>query len=184
MSFCNLRRHRCDQLRRSMRLRSNANCLRQYKANEYTVESRLYVRVGTQNFGRRTESDVQVKIIFRITPCKVLWMRLYRYQLDVQTSGIYNWETYKWDSTVRQNGQNFCLGREVGFTLKTLLSKAANFYASSNFLVSCHVPISSTETHKKRKQCFETSFEHFVNIKPWLFRKKKKIRPRLVCMLN
>ena len=44
-----------------------------------------------------TERDVQVKIIFRITPCKVLWMR--RYQLDVQTSGTYNWETYSWDST-------------------------------------------------------------------------------------
>jgi len=35
----------------------------------YTVESQLYVQVGTQ-FGRRTdcERDVQVKIIFRITP--------------------------------------------------------------------------------------------------------------------
>jgi len=33
-----------------------------------TVESRLYVQVGTQKFGRRTERDVQVKIIFRITP--------------------------------------------------------------------------------------------------------------------
>jgi len=36
--------------------------------------------------------------MFRITPCKVLWMRLY--QLDVQTSGTYNWETYNWDCTV------------------------------------------------------------------------------------
>jgi len=34
-----------------------------------TVESRLYVQVGTQKFGRRTERDVQVKIIFRMTPC-------------------------------------------------------------------------------------------------------------------
>ena len=41
-----------------------------------TVESRLYVRVGTQKFGRRTERDEQVKIIFRITPCKVFWMSL------------------------------------------------------------------------------------------------------------
>jgi len=31
------------------------------------VESRLYVQVGTQKFGRRTERDVQMKIIFRIT---------------------------------------------------------------------------------------------------------------------
>ena len=53
---------------------------------------------GLKKFGRRTERDVQVKIIFRITPCKVFWVRLY--QLDVQTSGTYNWETYNWDSTV------------------------------------------------------------------------------------
>jgi len=53
-----------------------------------TVESRLYVHVGTQKFRRRTERDVQVKIIFRITPCEVFWMRLH--QLDVQTSGTYN----------------------------------------------------------------------------------------------
>jgi len=63
-----------------------------------TVESRLYVQVGTQKFGRRTERDVQVKMIFRITPCKVFWTRLY--PLDVQTSGTYNWETYNWDFTV------------------------------------------------------------------------------------
>ena len=44
----------------------------------YTVESRLNVQVGTQKFGRRTERDVQVKVIFRITPCKVFWMRLYQ----------------------------------------------------------------------------------------------------------
>jgi len=37
-----------------------------------TVKSRLYVQVGTKKFGRRTERDVQVKITFRITPCKVL----------------------------------------------------------------------------------------------------------------
>jgi len=55
-----------------------------------TVESRLYVQVGTQKFGRRTdcERDVQVKIISRITPCKVFWIRLH--QWDVQTSGTYN----------------------------------------------------------------------------------------------
>ena len=53
-----------------------------------TVKSRLYVQVGTKKFGRRTERDVQVKIILRITPCKVFWIRLYR--LDVQTSGTYN----------------------------------------------------------------------------------------------
>jgi len=47
------------------------------------VESRLYVQVGTQKFGRRTESDVQVKIVFRITPCNVFWMR--QYQLNVET---------------------------------------------------------------------------------------------------
>jgi len=29
-----------------------------------TVESRVYVQVGTQKFGRRTERDVHVKIIF------------------------------------------------------------------------------------------------------------------------
>ena len=46
-----------------------------------TVESWLNVRVGTQKFGRRTDRDVQVKIIRRITPCKVFWTRLY--QLDV-----------------------------------------------------------------------------------------------------
>jgi len=62
------------------------------------VESRLYVWVGSQKFGRRTERDAQVKIIFRITPCKVFWTRLQ--QLDVQTSGTYNWETCNWDSTV------------------------------------------------------------------------------------
>jgi len=53
-----------------------------------TVKSRLYVHAGTQKFGRRTERDVQVKIIVRLTPCKVFWMRLY--QLDAQTSGTYN----------------------------------------------------------------------------------------------
>jgi len=53
-----------------------------------TVKSRLYVQVGTQKVGRRTERDVQVKIIFRITPCEVFWMRLN--ELDVQTSGTYN----------------------------------------------------------------------------------------------
>ena len=42
------------------------------------VKSRLYVQVGTQKFGRRTERDVQVKIIFRITLCKVFGMRLYQ----------------------------------------------------------------------------------------------------------
>jgi len=47
-----------------------------------------YVQVGTQKFGRRTERDVQVKIILRITTCKVFWMRLN--QLDVKTSGAYN----------------------------------------------------------------------------------------------
>ena len=65
-----------------------------------TVESRLYVQVGTQKFGRRTERDVQVKIIFRITLCKVFWMILY--ELDVQTSGTCNWETYNWDSNVNR----------------------------------------------------------------------------------
>jgi len=60
------------------------------------VESR-FVQIGTQKLGRRNERDVQVKIIFRIAPCKPFWMRLY--QLDVQTSGTYNWETYNWDST-------------------------------------------------------------------------------------
>jgi len=59
-----------------------------------------YVQVGTQKFGRRTERDVQVKIIFGITPCNVFWMRVY--QSDVQTSGTYNWETYNWDFTVDQ----------------------------------------------------------------------------------
>jgi len=68
------------------------------KPKQGTVESRLYVQVGTQKFGRRTERDVQVKIIFRITPCKVFWTRLDR--LDVQTSGTYNWDTYNWDSSV------------------------------------------------------------------------------------
>jgi len=62
--------------------------------NRYTVESRLNVQVGTQKFGRRTERDVQVKIIFRITPCKVFWTRLYH--SDVQTRGTYNRETYNW----------------------------------------------------------------------------------------
>jgi len=61
-----------------------------------TVESRLYVQSGAQKFGRRTESDVQVKIIFRIMACKVFWMRLY--PLEVQTRGTYDWETYNWDS--------------------------------------------------------------------------------------
>jgi len=68
---------------------------------ENTVISRLHVQVGTKKFGRRAERDVQVKIIFRITPCKEFWMRLY--QWDVQTSGTYNWETYNWDSTVFWN---------------------------------------------------------------------------------
>jgi len=72
-----------------------------------TVKSRLYVQVGTQKFGRRTERDVQEKIIFRITPCQVFWMRLY--QWDVQTSGTYNWETYNWDSTVIYAFQNFII---------------------------------------------------------------------------
>jgi len=63
--------------------RSFQNCL-----NTCTVESRLYVQVGTQKFGRRTERDAQVKIIFRITQCKVFWMRLY--QLDEKTSGNHN----------------------------------------------------------------------------------------------
>jgi len=39
-----------------------------------TVEFRLYIQVGTQK-GRRTERDVNVKIIFHLTPCKVLWTR-------------------------------------------------------------------------------------------------------------
>ena len=39
-----------------------------HAARFFTVESRLHVQVGTQKFGRRTERDVQVKIIFRITP--------------------------------------------------------------------------------------------------------------------
>ena len=45
------------------------------KNHEYTyrVESRLYVQVGTQKFGCWTERDLQVKIIFRITLCKVFW---------------------------------------------------------------------------------------------------------------
>jgi len=34
-----------------------------------SVEPRLYVQVGAQKFGRRTVRDVQVKIIFLITPC-------------------------------------------------------------------------------------------------------------------
>jgi len=34
------------------------------------VESRLYVQEGTTKFGHRTERDVQVKIILRITPYK------------------------------------------------------------------------------------------------------------------
>ena len=34
-----------------------------------TLESLLYVQVWTQKFGRRTVRDIQVKIIFRITPC-------------------------------------------------------------------------------------------------------------------
>jgi len=34
------------------------------------VECRLYVQVGTQKFGGGTEGDVQVKMIFRKTPCK------------------------------------------------------------------------------------------------------------------
>jgi len=63
-----------------------------------TPKSRLYVQVGTQKFGRRTERDVQVKITIRITLCKVFRTGLY--QLDVQTRGTYNWETYNWDSTV------------------------------------------------------------------------------------
>jgi len=63
----------------------------------YTAKSRLYVQFGTQKFGRGTERDVQVKVIYRTTPCKVLWMKLY--QMDVQTRGTYNWETYNWDST-------------------------------------------------------------------------------------
>ena len=54
----------------------------------YTVESRLYVQVGTQKFGCTTEGEVQVKIIFCIRPSKVFWTRQYR--LDVQTSGTYN----------------------------------------------------------------------------------------------
>ena len=39
--------------------------------NVSTVGSRLglYLQVGTQKFGRRTERDVQVKIISRIAPC-------------------------------------------------------------------------------------------------------------------
>jgi len=53
-----------------------------------TAESRLYVQVGTSKFGRRTERDVQVKIIFPITPCEVFWMRMY--QLDVKTIETYN----------------------------------------------------------------------------------------------
>ena len=59
-----------------------------YLIKEITVESRLYVQVETQKFGRRTERDVQVKIIFRIRPCEVFWTRQYR--LEVQTSGTYN----------------------------------------------------------------------------------------------
>jgi len=51
------------------------------------VEFRLYVQVGTEKIGRRTERDAQVKIIFCITPCKVFWMILY--QLDVQTIGTH-----------------------------------------------------------------------------------------------
>ena len=43
-----------------------------------TVRSRLYVQIGTQKFGRRTERDVEVKIIFRITPCKVFWIPMGR----------------------------------------------------------------------------------------------------------
>jgi len=66
-----------------------------------TVESRLYMQIGTQKFGCRTERDVQVKIISRIRPCKVFWKL---YELNVQTSGTYNWETYNWDSTVLQRG--------------------------------------------------------------------------------
>jgi len=54
-----------------------------------TLESRLYAQVGTQKFGRRTESDVQVKIIFLITPCKVFWTRL--------PAG----RTYEWDLQLR-----------------------------------------------------------------------------------
>ena len=48
----------------------------------------INVQVGTQKFGRRNKRDEQEKKIFRITPRKVFWMRLY--QMDVQTSRTYN----------------------------------------------------------------------------------------------
>jgi len=38
--------------------------------------------VGTKKFERRTEREEQVKIIFRVAPCKAFFMSLY--QLDVQ----------------------------------------------------------------------------------------------------
>jgi len=47
---------------RDSNFETNGTCS---KDSGITVESRLYVQVGTQKFGRRTERDVQVKIIFR-----------------------------------------------------------------------------------------------------------------------
>jgi len=55
------------------------------------VESRLYVQVGTQKFGRRTERDVQMKILFRITP--------FRYSILDETIPI--GRTNEWDLQLR-----------------------------------------------------------------------------------
>ena len=54
------------------------------------VESRLYVQVGTEKFGRRTdnERDVSENNLLYSAMCKVFWMRLHL--LDVQRSGTYN----------------------------------------------------------------------------------------------
>jgi len=52
----------------------------------YTKQSQLYVQVGTHNLDVELERDVQVKIIFRTTACKVFWTRLYK--LDIQTRGL------------------------------------------------------------------------------------------------
>jgi len=58
----------CNAIFFTLSMRRNAD-VPPLRALRNAVESRLSVQVGTQKFGRRTERDVQVKIIFRIRPC-------------------------------------------------------------------------------------------------------------------
>jgi len=74
------------------------------RTHSFIVPSRVNTVESRSELGAldvELKRDVQVKIIFCITPCKIFWMRLY--QLDVQRSGTYNSETNDWQMRLHCN---------------------------------------------------------------------------------